>query len=574
MPTISSKFVVDGEREYKQALSQIADSTKMLNSEMRLVKTQFSENEKSMEALTSKGEVYEKQVANQKQRVETLEKALRDAATRYGETDKRTKAWQTSLNNAKSELIKLENQMEDNNKQIKEFGESTEESGNQMSGLGDMIQSLADKAGISLPNGLTNAANGLGQVNTQAVAVAGGIGVAIAAIVKIETALIDLTKAAAGAADEILTLSTVTGISTDTLQEYAYAAELVDVSVETITDSQTKLIRSMADAQSGTASQIEAFEKLGIAYTNADGTLRDSQAVYWEVIDALGEMTNETERDAAAMDLLGRSARELNPLIEAGSERMEELAKEARESGYVMSSDMLNALGKVDDAMQKLSNTSEAAKNSIAAEFAPFLTDALEDIRDLVQGLGKAATDSGLATTFGSMLSSASSLLSVLGTTAGPVLKMFNELLKPIALTMAVIADAATVLGGILTLDWDMIKTGFGWNMASGQLSAQQKLEHAGAMGTNTYVPGVGWVGNGYNAGGTDNWRGGLTWVGENGPELAMLPRGTQITSASESREFVGDTTIYVTIDAKNVKEFNDIVEIAQNERLKARMEG
>lgn len=574
MPVVSTKFKVDGEKEYKAAISQIALSTKELNSEMNLVKTRFSENEKSMEALTAKSEVYEKQLANQKEKIETLKEALQRATKEYGEADKRTIGWRTSLNKAEAELISLERQMEDNNKQIKEFGESTEESGNQMSGLGDMIQSLADKAGISLPNGLTNAANGLGQVNTQAVAVAGGIGVAIAAIVKIETALIDLTKAAAGAADEILTLSTVTGISTDTLQEYAYAAELVDVSVETITDSQTKLIRSMSDAQSGTASQIEAFEKLGIAYTNADGTLRDSQTVYWEVIDALGEMTNETERDAAAMDLLGRSARELNPLIEAGSERMEELAKEARESGYVMSSDMLNALGKVDDAMQKLNNTSEAAKNSIAAEFAPFLTDALMDIRDLVQGLGKAATDSGLATTFGSMLSSATSLLSVLGTMAEPVLTVFNALLKPIAQTMALIADAADVLVGLFTFDFERVGTALGLNIGQGQLSNQQKLHYGSALPSNTYVPGVGWVGNGYNAGGTDNWRGGLTWVGENGPELAMLPRGTQITSASESREFVGDTTIYVTIDAKNVKEFNDIVEIAQNERLKARMEG
>ena len=57
---------------------------------------------------------------------------------------------------------------------------------------------------------------------------------------------------------------------------------------------------------------------------NADGTLRDSEEVYWEIIEALGKVENETERDALAMALLGKSATDLNPLIEAGSEKMEE----------------------------------------------------------------------------------------------------------------------------------------------------------------------------------------------------------------------------------------------------------
>lgn len=72
------------------------------------------------------------------------------------------------------------------------------------------------------------------------------------------------------------------------------------------------------------------------------------------------------------------------------------------------------------------------------------------------------------------------------------------------------------------------------------------------------------YIGNyGRNAAGTDNWRGGLTWVGENGPELAELPAGTKIHNAQESQR-MGGNVIYATvnIDAKNVKEFNDVVKI------------
>ena len=76
----------------------------------------------------------------------------------------------------------------------------------------------------------------------------------------------------------------------------------------------------------------------------------------------------------------------------------------------------------------------------------------------------------------------------------------------------------------------------------------------------------------GYNASGTDNFRGGWTWVGENGPELVSLPKGSQILNNQESRSVGGDV-YYITIDAKNVKEFNDIVRIAQNVNFRSRME-
>ena len=75
------------------------------------------------------------------------------------------------------------------------------------------------------------------------------------------------------------------------------------------------------------------------------------------------------------------------------------------------------------------------------------------------------------------------------------------------------------------------------------------------------------------NSTGTDNWRGGWTWVGENGPELMRLPQGSQIMTAQESRGYGGD--IYnITIDAKSVKEFEDIIRIVQNQRRLRRMEG
>ena len=78
----------------------------------------------------------------------------------------------------------------------------------------------------------------------------------------------------------------------------------------------------------------------------------------------------------------------------------------------------------------------------------------------------------------------------------------------------------------------------------------------------------------GYNASGSDNWHGGFTSVGENGPELALLPRGTRILTAQETRQASGGDTYYITIPANTVKEFNDIVRIAREKRRTDRMGG
>lgn len=193
-----------------------------------------------------------------------------------------------------------------------------------------------------------------------------------------------MTVEGAAYADGVLTTATQTGIATDKLQEYMYAAELIDVSTETLTKSMAKQIKSMKGVQDGTKLSVEAYDKLGVSVLNADGSLRDSDTVYWEVIDALGRMENETERDALAMQILGKSAQELNPLIEAGSERMDELGEAARKAGYVVGEDMLNAYGALDDQLQYLSVGATAAKNALGTVLLPVLTDLAGEGVDLL----------------------------------------------------------------------------------------------------------------------------------------------------------------------------------------------
>lgn len=389
--TIGVKIGVDGEREFKQALSNINTQMRVLGSEMKLVESQFSNQDKSVQALTARNAALQKSIEGQKQKIELLEKALKNSASSFGVNDKRTLAWQQKLNEAKAALNKMEREVEENNQALNQSEKEFKEAGKQADNYGDEVKKSGDKskaAGEAL-QGLGTACKAVG------VAIAAAAAAVSAAAIAAGKALIQMTREGAEYADSVLTESQVTGIATDKLQEYMYAAELVDVSVETLTGSMAKNIKSMKSAADGSSAYANAYEQLGVSVTNADGSLRDSNEVYWELIDALGTVENETERDALAMQLLGRSAQDLNPLIIAGSERMAELGEEARNAGYVLSGDLLEAYGAYDDAVQRFNNGTKAAKNALGTILLPILTELSNEGVNLLGEFSNAVLDCG-----------------------------------------------------------------------------------------------------------------------------------------------------------------------------------
>lgn len=365
------KLGIDGEKQFKQALNDINRSFKVLGSEMALVTSQFDKNDRSIEAVTARNKVLSREIDEQKSKLSTLKDALDNASSSFGENDKRTQNWRIELNKAQAVLNDMERELRQNNaslddasKEFNDAGEKADDFGNEV----DQAGKQSDDAGgrFDKLGGICKAA---------AAAMAAAFAAVSAAAVAAGKALVNMSVEGAAYADDVLTTATQTGIAADKLQEYMYAAELVDVSTETLTKSMAKQIKSMKAVQDGTKLSVEAYEKLGVQATNTDGSLRDSDTVYWEIIDALGKMKNETERDAIAMQILGKSAQELNPLIEAGAGRMKELGEEARKAGYVMSEELLAAYGELDDKLQYLEVGATAAKNALGTVLLPVLTD-------------------------------------------------------------------------------------------------------------------------------------------------------------------------------------------------------
>lgn len=615
---ISSKISLAGEQEYKKAISELNTALKTMGSEMKLVSERYAENSGSVEALAAKGDVLNRQIDAQKAKVASMQEALKKSAETYGESDTRTQKWQQSLNSAEADLIKMERSLRDNNSQLEaaqqatddysgalaKMDEATQQTGEQSATLGQGLEALTDKLGIKLPAGVKNAADKLGTINPKFVAAAAGAAALAAAVVKAEKALIDMTKEAASAADELATLSLQTGISVTDLQKLEYAAEFVDVSVSTITGSITKLTNNMQAARDGSTAMEDNFRKLGVSITNTDGSLRDAREVFYEAIDALGRVGNATERDALAMDIFGKSAQELNPLIIQGSSALRDLGDEAEKTGYVLDDKGVKALTNVDDAVQRFNKRLEGGKKSIAAEFAPAVEDFFDMSTELVGALSKGFKNSGLLEIAKDLLGLLTSIGKALikgGESVGKFLESMRKLpagLKGPLEILAAMADTIGLISSVMSGDWDGVKTYLGLNAKNGKLSNLHKFWYGDAAETSVWDAERGtWVGNagsssgssssapeyvwdptigryvertGGNAAGTDYWRGGMTWVGESGPERVWLPSGSRIQTAQESR---GGGDVYnITIAARDIKEFNDIVRIAKNARRAERM--
>lgn len=591
---------MEGEKEqkYRKNIERLSASMDVLDAEMRKVSAKYADNAESAELSAAKTDLLTQKISLQYDKINNLKAGLEEAAENYGSNAVETLRWEKELNNAETELYKLNGQLKNNTEQIEDTTTATEDAGQSMGNLGDVVNGLTSKLGIQLPDGMKSSMNAMGSLDASSLALAGTFAAVAAAIVKVEKAMISMTKESASFADNIITLSMQTGQSTQQLQEFAYASELIDVSVDTLQGSLTKLTNNMQDTMNGTGNAQASFEALGISVTNADGSMRSANDVFYETIDALGKVKNETERDAMSMDIFGRSAQDLNPLIIQGSDTLKAYADEAHNVGYVLDEEALSALGAVDDAYQRLQKTQEGVKNQLAVEFAPYLEEFYGDATQGVKDLGKAIKDSGIVDAFGMLLETVGDILNPMSDLSGNRVPALTNALRPLAEVMALIADTADFFAGLFTLDFKKMGNALGFGYASGNGNKYQTLqdsyaakswgssasdlskayEDAAARGDSSTI-GITedeWVRRylGGNAAGTDNWSGGWTKVNENGLERIYLPSGSRIQTASETR-YTGGGDIYidkVIIPASDIRELNDIVTIFTNERITQRM--
>lgn len=546
MPKAGVSLVVENDQQFKAALSEVNAGLRVNKQQMQLVAEQTREMDDRQAALQQRYEAAQQTLQSYRDKVEVLQQAYENSAKREGEASKVTMQWKASLISAQTEVAKQENI-------LKGLSDQQEQTNKTTVSLADVINGLANTLGISLPPGAQAAVDKLEQFSASGAAAVTVVGGLVSALAK---STMDMSKTA----DDLLTLSTQTGLTTDQLQEFEYASELVDVSTDTLQGSLVKLTNNMQTAATGTGSAAEAFKTLKVKVADSQGHLKNNYDVFLQTIDALGKMKNETERDALAMDIFGRSATDLNPLIEAGSGRLEELAEQAHEVGYVVDNETLQSFGELDDAMQKLDKQGDAVKRSFAEALLPVITAFAEALNAIPTPVLTAVIS---ITSIATVVLLVVKAIKELQGPAGTVKSMIGSVMSymdPLYIKIMLIVAGITALVAVIAV---LIGKGNEINSAMSGISSAT----TGTMrAANSTVPRY--------ATGTRNARGGMALVGENGPELVNLRGGERIYTNGQTRSLLGGDSIsigQITIDAKNVKEFNDIVNIARNEAVSMR---
>lgn len=419
---IGPKIGVDGEKEFKQQIAECNNSLKTMGTEMAKVTSAFIGNENSSKALKAANKQLTAQFEELNNKADIQRKRLKELDD--AGVDPTSASYQKlvqDLNKTETEMNKVASEIDKNNEKLKHHGMTAEEAHKKHA-------EAAKKA---------------------AAAVAG----VTAAVAAAATGLAKMTLDAANAADELITLSLKTGISTDELQKLQYAAGTVDVSVETVAGAMGKLTKSMNSAASGSGATADAFAKLGVAVQNDDGTFRDRNQVFQESIAALGQIADETERDATAMAIFGKSATELNPLIEGGAEALAELGAHAEEAGLIMSGDALESLASLADRFDVLKQTIGQAGKIFLAQFAEPLTRAINLVIGYVERLVAAFQSGGFK-----------GLADEAGKVATDIAAKFTEILPDIAefatqLIMTLTEGLVTMLPSVVKAATTIITT-------------------------------------------------------------------------------------------------------------------
>lgn len=547
--------------KFSGGISECQRKMQVLNQEFKMQQSALGNNASEVDKLTLEQSKLVQQINLQMQAVEQAQIKFEALANSEGATS-------AQIDRAHIAYMKQIAALNDTTNQLEEVNNKLEETANEENNASQSIDQMASNI-------------------TTAVSVCSGF---VAVISQVKDAIVEAARASSEWADELVTTANQIGTSTETLQEWAYAANFTDTSISTMESSLSKLTRQMSEAQNGSTSAQQAFQNLGVSVTNADGTLRSAESVFYDVIDALGEIPNKAEQDAAAMDIFGKSAQELAGVIDAGSEGLRSYAQEAQNLGVVLSGDQIESLNQMQDAFDQFDSVMQASSNRIQAGFAPaitIVTNALSNMNpamvDVINITGKAfgvfgqmvPTLSNLATATNTLRIAKAATAATTGFEAsaeiglGMAAQFANLSLGPQIMIIGALALAAY---GLVEVIKALIEAYAEYKVRADAAADSTKKFADAASGTETSEDSKSSSGKKHFALGGRVSRGGQVWVGEQGAELVDLPVGSYVHNTTEVQNVARSESLIMNVYVDHISELDDLIRIKNQAQQRSRM--
>lgn len=381
--SLSGKIALET-TDFKAGIAAINRDLRVVESGFRAGSAALGDWSQTLDGTKMRAEALNKEIELQTKKVAALTAEYDKIVQAQGAGSKSAQEMQIKLNKANEELGKSQAELKGTEKKLDDLGNGMNKAGDETGKTTQKMEGFKSVAG-GIGKIAGGVALGLAAVAAAAIAGAAGLGALVVKTAYSSMALEDLAAK--------------TGISVTRLQELSYIGNQTGTDLEIMTGSLTKLTRNMGEAKNIWTPMGRAFKNLGVSVKDTKGNFRDSETVFYEVIDALGKIENPTQRDIIAMQILGKTATDLNPLIAAGAGEMARLTTESHKVGAVMREEDVTAASELAGKLDSLKLGLQGVAMTLVSGMMPALQGFARDAGVYLSSFSDAIKNSGGNTT-------------------------------------------------------------------------------------------------------------------------------------------------------------------------------
>jgi len=375
--------------DFKSGISELNRNIRVVESGFQAAAAGLGDWSKSASGLELRIKALSGEIDLQKSKVAALAAEHARVAATQGEGSKAAQDLEIRLNKETATLGKMESELGITQTSLAGMGSESGQAAKETENLGKKESETTGhtskfaSALEGLKGKLSASVSGLKNMVVNVAKVGAGLALGlVAGAVGAVTGLGALLLKTAATSDELVETAEKIGITTTRLQELNYIADQTGTGVDTIQGSMARMTRSLEAAQKAGTPAADAFKQLGVSVTDSNGQLRDSQDIFFDAITALGGVGNETDRDILAMQLFGKSAQELNPLINLGADGMKAMSDQAHALGAVMGEETVTGMADLNDKIAGVKAGFMGLVGTLVAGFLPVAQQLVAWIQD------------------------------------------------------------------------------------------------------------------------------------------------------------------------------------------------
>ena len=232
--------------------------------------------------------------------------------------------------------------------------------------------------------GIKTATKGIGALGGALGKVGGTVAKFGLAIAGVTAGLAAVLLRSAAYIDRLGKVSKTTGIATDTLQKFGFAAEQAGITSDNAALALRRFSRRLGEAQKGSGELLPALRRLGIDVKDAGGNFKTAEQVLFEFADGIKNTEGASAKLALAFKAFDSEGAELVGTLEDGAEGLKKMFDRAQALGIVLDNKTIAGVEKFSDSLNELKRMMGGVINRLTGALAPALDEIVKYFTDVI----------------------------------------------------------------------------------------------------------------------------------------------------------------------------------------------